>query len=245
MIEVSDDTACDVRELIRLAQNGDEPAKNRITEQNLGLVRSILKRFQGRAETEDLFQIGCIGLLKAIKRFDFTFDVQFSTYAVPMIIGEIKRFLRDDGIIKVSRSVKETSLKVKIARETLQKELGREPLLHEIADMLRLKVEEIVVALDAAVPPDSLDQAISDNEKSSSLLDMQDDGSDLASDVTNKVALSEIINSLNANEKQIILLRFFRHKTQTEIAQIFGISQVQVSRIEKKILSRIREKMTS
>lgn len=242
---MNDDTAYDVRDLIKRAQDGDEGAKNRVTELNLGLVHSILKRFQGRAEIEDLFQIGCIGLIKAIKRFDFSFEVQFSTYAVPMIIGEIKRFLRDDGIIKVSRSIKETSYKVRLARETLQKELGREPLIHEIADFLGLKVEDVVIALDAAAVPDSLDSAIGDSENSSCLLDLQDDGSDIASEVTNKVALSQIINSLCTNEKQIILLRYFRRKTQTEIAQILGISQVQVSRIEKKILNRIKEKMTS
>ncbi|WP_129600341.1 RNA polymerase sporulation sigma factor SigF [Anaerophilus nitritogenes] len=230
--------------LIKRAQDGDQEAKNILVQHNLGLVRSVLKRFANRGyEKEDLYQLGCIGLMKAIDKFDFSYDVRFSTYAVPMIIGEIKRFLRDDGIIKVSRSLKQTAGRVKSAKETLFKKFGREPTLKELSSMLDLSKEEIVMAMDSNIQPDYLYDIIHQDDGSPvHLIDkisetkMEEEG-----EVLDRIALVEIISKLKSRERTIIILRYFKDKTQTEIANILGISQVQVSRIEKKILKQMRE----
>ncbi|WP_053957680.1 RNA polymerase sporulation sigma factor SigF [Inediibacterium massiliense] len=230
--------------LIKKAQNGDEEAKNILVQHNLGLVRSVLKRFANRGyEKEDLYQLGCIGLMKAIDKFDFSYDVRFSTYAVPMIIGEIKRFLRDDGMIKVSRSLKQTAARVKSTKETLFKKFGREPTLKELSKVLDLSKEEIVMAMDSNVQPDYLYDIIHQDDGSPvHLIDkisetkIEDEG-----EVLDRIALVEILSKLKSRERTIIILRYFKDKTQTEIANILGISQVQVSRIEKKILKQMRE----
>ena len=237
----------DTTELILLAKEGDTHARSMLVENNIGLVWSIVRRFQNRGhETEDLFQIGCIGLIKAINKFDTSYDVRFSTYAVPMIIGEIKRFLRDDGIIKVSRSLKEVSNKVRITKEVLIRELGREPSVSELARRLDIPMEELVMAIEAGHSPESLFSPISEGDSSSLLLiDKLNDscGGDEV-DIIDKIALREVMDTLKPRERQIIILRYFKEKTQVQIARMLGISQVQVSRIEKKILEDIRNRIS-
>ncbi|NLV36124.1 MAG: RNA polymerase sporulation sigma factor SigF [Clostridiaceae bacterium] len=236
----------DTIKLIIMAKEGDKLAQSYLVEKNIGLVWSLVRRFQNRGhETEDLFQIGCIGLIKAINKFDTSFDVKLSTYAVPMIIGEIKRFLRDDGIIKVSRSLKETSIKARVVREVMSKELGREPAIGEIAQRLDIPVEELAMAVEAAHSPDSLFNSVGDGDNSSLMLidKLNDSCSDNESDIVDRIALRQVMDTLKPREKQIIVLRYFKEKTQVQIAKMLGISQVQVSRIEKKILENIREKI--
>jgi RNA polymerase sporulation-specific sigma factor len=237
----------DTTELILLAKEGDTHARSMLVENNIGLVWSIVRRFQNRGhETEDLFQIGCIGLIKAINKFDTSYDVRFSTYAVPMIIGEIKRFLRDDGIIKVSRSLKEVSNKVRITKEVLIRELGREPSVSELARRLDIPMEELVMAIEAGHSPESLFSPISEGDSSSLLLiDKLNDscGGDEV-DIIDKIALREVMDTLKPRERQIIILRYFKEKTQVQIARMLGISQVQVSRIEKKILEDMRNRIS-
>lgn len=233
--------------LIHRAKEGDKEAQEKLVENNLGLVWSIVKKFHNRGyEADDLFQIGCIGLIKAIKKFDDNYDVRFSTYAVPMIMGEIKRFIRDDGIIKVSRSLKETANKARIVKEMLTKKLGREPTVHELADKLKIEVEDLIMALEANHAPESLYSTLHEGDNSPILLiDRIDEGTDEESEVINKIALKQVLDTLKPREKQIIILRYFKEKTQTQIAKMLGISQVQVSRIEKKILSQMKKKITA
>ncbi len=237
----------DTLELIRKAKAGDKEAQDILVQNNIGLVWSVVKRFQNRGyELDDLFQIGCIGLIKAINKFDDTFQVKFSTYAVPMILGEIKRFIRDDGMIKVSRSLKETANKAKVVKEMLAKSLGREPTICEIADKMQIEAEELVMAMEAGSAPESLYATLHEGDSSPILLiDRIDEGSDDESKVINKIAIRQILDSLKPREKQIIILRYFKEKTQTQIANILGISQVQVSRIEKKILNEMRKKINA
>jgi RNA polymerase sporulation-specific sigma factor len=237
----------DTTELILLAREGDRLAQSKLVENNIGLVWSIVRRFQNRGhETEDLFQIGCIGLIKAINKFDTTYDVRFSTYAVPMIIGEIKRFLRDDGIIKVSRSLKEVSNKVRIIKEILVRELGREPSVSELAQRLDIPMEELVMAIEAGHSPESLFSPVNEGNNTSLLLidKLNDSCNDDEMDIIDRIALREVMDTLKPREKQIIILRYFKEKTQVQIARMLGISQVQVSRIEKKILEDIRNRIS-
>ncbi|TAH63684.1 MAG: RNA polymerase sporulation sigma factor SigF [Gottschalkiaceae bacterium] len=233
-------------DLINKAQQGDEDAQTLLVNHNLGLVKSVLKRFLNRGqEPEDLFQLGCIGLLKAIQKFDVNYDVKFSTYAVPMIIGEIKRFLRDDGIIKVSRSLKQTAMKANIAKEKLSKELGREPNIQEISDEICVDKEEIVMALDSNTHPDYLYDVVHQNDGSPiHLIDriMTSENEDV--EVLDKLTLKQILGGLKPRDRQIIIMRYFKDKTQTEIANMLGISQVQVSRIEKRVLQDMKNMLT-
>lgn len=232
----------DIFEAISLAKDGDRQAKEYIVNNNMGLVWSIVRKFLNRGtEAEDLFQIGCIGLIKAIEKFDTSFDVRFSTYAVPMIMGEIKRHLRDDGIIKVSRSLKELSIKAKAVMDKLSKELCREPTVKEVAENLQVSVEELVMALDATVMPESINAKIGDDGKELETTLGYDE--DMEQNVVNKVAIKEALSHLTNRERQIIILRYFKDKTQSQIATQLGISQVQVSRIEKKVLSQMRNKI--
>ncbi len=231
-------------ELIKKAQSGDKEAQDILVKNNLGLVRSVLKRFSNRGhEKEDLYQLGCIGLVKAIDKFDFSFDVKFSTYAVPMIMGEIKRFLRDDGMIKVSRSLKQTAGKVKTVKETLFKKFGREPTLQELSDELDIEKEEIVMALESNLQPDYLyDVIYQDDGSPVHLIDkISQDKIEDQNEVTDRIALTEVLSKLKARERQIIVMRYFKDKTQMEVAKVLGISQVQVSRIEKKVLQNLKE----
>jgi RNA polymerase sporulation-specific sigma factor len=229
--------------LLERAHAGDQTAREAILEQNINLVRSIVHRFTGRGyEWDDLFQIGCIGLVKAIDRFDTAYGVKFSTYAVPMIIGEIRRFIRDDNPIKVSRSIKELALKIHRAQEKLQGALGREPTVGEIAEGLLLPVQEIVAALEAVQPTTSIyAQSIRDDGDSILLLDHLRHSDDEGT--FENLALREVIAKLPPKEQIVIQLRFFEDKTQSEIAEVIGLSQVQVSRIEKNALRMMKEFM--
>lgn len=233
--------------LLIKAKNGDKEAKNLLVENNVGLVWSVLKRFHNRGyEAEDLFQIGCIGLIKAIDKFNLEFEVRFSTYAVPMIIGEIKRFLRDDGIIKISRSLKELSNKARLTKDILSRELLREPTINEIAERLGVQVEELAMALEATYAPESLFNSTNDgNGGTPQLIDrIEGEGEENYVEMLDKLALRQILETLNPRDKKIIILRYFKEYTQVQIAKLLGISQVQVSRIEKKILDEIRMKIS-
>lgn len=236
----------DTIQLITMARAGDKAAQSVLVENNVGLVWSIVRRFQNRGhEIEDLFQIGCIGLIKAINKFDTTFEVKFSTYAVPMIIGEIKRFLRDDGMIKVSRSLKEVSNKVRITKEIMSKELGREPSISEMAERLDISSEELVMAVEAGYAPESLFNPVGEGDNSSLMLidKLDDECNDKETDIIDRIALRQVLDTLKPREKQIIVLRYFKEKTQVQIAKLLGISQVQVSRIEKKILEDMKNRI--
>lgn len=225
---------------IEQARQGDKAACDRVVEANLGLVHSVVKKFLNRGcDPEDLFQIGCIGLIKAVNKFDTTFGVQFSTYAVPMIAGEIKRFLRDDGIVKVSRSLKELAGKAQVMREALRARTGEEPTIYELAEELEVDAEELVMALDASAAPQSL-YAPAGEEDSRVLMDRIADEEDTVG-IVDKLALTELIGRLSPRERQIIVMRYYQQKTQSEIASVLHISQVQVSRLEKKILARMRD----
>ena len=209
----------------------------------MGLIGSIVKRFEGRGvDREDLFQIGSIGLIKAVDKFDTSFGVMFSTYAVPMITGEIKRFLRDDGMIKVSRSIKETAYKTYIAKERLEKELKREPAISEIAEALDMPIEDIAVAMDASADVESLQKTVYQGDGSEILLmDRILDENNEIRKLTDNITLEELLSHLDGDERRIIYMRYYQEKTQAEVARILGISQVQVSRLEKKILLKMRK----
>lgn len=241
--------------MIKLAHNGDKEARDLLVNENVGLIWSIVKRFSGRGyEMEDLFQIGCIGILKAIDKFDITFNVQFSTYAVPMITGEIKRFLRDDGIIKVSRSLKENNYKISRAVGELSIKLNREPTIEEIAEKLEMSSEEIIMTMEANIEVESIHKTIYQNDGNEIYLvdKISKDGisnsieninisEDTEKDnLINHMVLKEIIEKLDPREKELIILRYYKDKTQVEVAKVLGISQVQVSRMEKKILLKMR-----
>ena len=232
-------------ELIAMAQKGDDLAKEQLVQENVGLVWSLVRRFVGRGhDLEDLFQIGNIGLIKSIDKFDFSFGVRFSTYAVPMIIGEIKRFLRDDGMIKVSRSLKETAYKARQMKEELVTELDREPTICEIAASLEMDVEDIVLALEANLEVDSLQSVIHSGEgRPITLSDKVDQSPKEQESIVDRILLGDLINELKPIEKQIIVFRYFQDRTQTEIGQVLGISQVQVSRIEKRVLAQMKDIM--
>ena len=235
----------DTLELIRRSKEGDRAARDRVVEENVGLVWSIVRRFSNRGhEIEDLFQIGSIGLIKAIDKFDLNYEVKFSTYAVPMITGEIKRFLRDDGMIKVSRSLKESAVRIRAVRERYQNTYGREPTTREIETELNLAKDEIVMALETGAEVESLYKTIYQGDGNPIyLIDKLTETKDESEDLVDRLALNEIISSLDEKEQEIIKLRYFKDRTQTDIAKELGISQVQVSRMEKKILKIMREKL--
>lgn len=231
--------------LIRKSHDGDEQARTQLVEENVGLIWCVVRRFLGRGvESDDLFQIGCIGLLKAIDKFDFSYDVKFSTYAVPMISGEIQRFLRDDGIIKVSRSLKELAYKAFLAREKLQESLQREPTLEELSDTMGIEKEELAMAMEASSEVESLYKPVYQKDGNEvPLLEKLEEKDCQEERVLNKMLLAQLLDELGKEERQLIYLRYFSNKTQTEIGQELGISQVQVSRMEKKILKRMRERI--
>lgn len=233
----------DTLELIERAGKGDKEARDKVITENIPLVWSIVRRFANRGqELQDLFQIGTIGLMKAIDKFDNSFDVKFSTYAVPMITGEIKRFLRDDGMIKVSRSLKETAGKVRMAQEGLSKRLGREPTIEEIGQELDMEIEDIAMAVSANAEVESLYKTIYQGDGSAIyLIDKLELMSDEEEELLNRIALQRVMDTLEGKDKELIKLRYYMNWTQTDIAKKFGISQVQVSRLEKKILKKMRE----
>lgn len=233
-------------ELFERARDGDKYAKEKIVSDNTGLVWSIARRFTGRGyDLEEIYQVGCIGLLKAIDRFEFSYEVKFSTYAVPLISGEIKRFLRDNGLIKVSRILKQNGYHISKARESLMLKLGREATLSEIAVETGLMEEEIILATEANREVESLYQPVfSKDETEICLIDKlceEEDGENTENKTVNKLLLNQALASLSVNERELINMRYFEDKTQNEVAVTLGISQVQVSRLEKKLLKTMRK----
>ncbi len=246
--------------LIARSQAGEKDAREVLIEKNLGLVHHIVRRFSGRGyDPEDLFQIGTIGLMKAIDKFDLKLGLQFSTYAVPMITGEIKRFLRDDGPVKISRTIKENGLKVKLARQKLQAREGREPTLQEIMAETGFSSEDAVMAMEASIEVESIYSAVYQDDGSevylvdkvvrganssvgSSMVGVFDSEDTEKEQLLNHMLLKQLLETLEPSERKLISMRYFQNKTQMEIAGILGISQVQVSRLEKKILLRLRER---
>ena len=230
-------------DLIRLSQDGDKIAKEQLIKMHSGLIWNVVRRFMGRGyETEDLYQIGAIGLIRAIDKFDFGYDVKFSTYAVPLITGEIKRFLRDDGMIKISRSLKENQWKIKKAMEMLFQEYGREPTVEELGDKLSMSPEEIMLCMEAIVEVDSMEQCIYGKDgREISLKERLPSETNEQEELMNRLFLQQLLDSLEERDKHLILLRYFDNKTQTEVAEAMGISQVQVSRLEKRILRQMKE----
>lgn len=231
--------------LIEMAHEGDKAARDKLVTDNFGLVWSIVRRFTGRGyDPEDLFQIGTIGLIKAIDKFDLSYEVKFSTYAVPMITGEIKRFLRDDGMIKVSRSIKEMGLRVKNVREELIYRLGREPTVEEIAGEIGASKEEVAASIEAGAEVESLYRSVNNNDENSLLLiDKIEEENSAQEDLLNQMVLRELLTGLEDKDREIIIRRYYYNETQSQIASKLGISQVQVSRLEKKILKQMREKL--
>ena len=231
--------------LIKQSHDGDETARAQLVEENMGLVWCIVKRFCGRGtEPEDLFQIGSIGLLKAIDKFNLDFEVKFSTYAVPMIAGEIRRFLRDDGMIKVSRSLKELSYKAHLIRERLQEELGRDATVQELAKELGVPEEELTMALESSGEVESIYKPVYQKDGNEiQLVDrlMEKEGHE--EQILNKIVLGGLLETLKKEERRLIYLRYFKNQTQTQVGKELGISQVQVSRMEKKILIYLRSQM--
>lgn len=228
--------------LIGRAHQGDKEARDTLFEENTGLIYSVARRFLGRGvEMEDLFQIGSIGLLKAVDKFDPAFEVKFSTYAIPMILGELKRFFRDDGMIKVSRSIKENQHRVYLAREKIEKELGREPSLKEIAEMLEMPPEEVVMTMDSAAEVESLYRTVYQSEGTDiSLIDKIPEKENAEEHLLNRIFLEEILGKLESSDRKLLYMRYFQDQTQTQIAEQLGVSQVQVSRMEKRILKKLR-----
>ncbi|NMM61144.1 RNA polymerase sporulation sigma factor SigF [Clostridium sp. P21] len=233
-------------ELIRYAKNGNKDALNELIQLNLPLVSSISKKFLNRGyEYEDIFQIGCMGLVKAVNNFDESYNVKFSTYAVPMILGEIKRFLRDDGMIKVSRSVKNTAKKLHYDKEALTKKLSREPTIEELSKYSGIDREEIIFAVESANSLQYLYDTIHQDDGAPVLLiDKLSESSSGDSEIVDRIALKEALKNLDVKSRQIIMLRYFKDKTQIQVAKMLGISQVQVSRIEKKVLKVMKEKLS-
>ena len=232
-------------QLIPLAKEGNTEALNKLIEANLPLVTSISKKFTNRGyEYEDIYQIGCMGLVKAIKNFDEKYNVKFSTYAVPMIIGEIKRFLRDDGMIKVSRNVKSLAKKLHFDKEALTKKLNREPTVEELAQFSGMDKEEILFALESSAIMQYLYEVIHQDDGSPVLLiDKLSENAIEDKNITEKLALKEALRNLDTKSRQIIVLRYFKDKTQIQVAKMLGISQVQISRIEKKVLQEMRKQL--
>ncbi|WLR56474.1 RNA polymerase sporulation sigma factor SigF [Mesobacillus subterraneus] len=233
----------EVKELILRSQQGDQAARDLIVQKNMRLVWSVVQRFLNRGyEPDDLFQIGSIDLLKSVDKFDLSYDVKFSTYAVPMIIGEIQRFIRDDGTVKVSRSLKETGNKIRKAKDELSKTFGRVPTVNEIAEFLEISPEDVIMAQEASRSPASIHETVYENDGDPiTLLDQIDNGEE--GRWFDKIALKEAINELDERERLIVYLRYYKDQTQSEVAVRLGISQVQVSRLEKKILQQMKGRM--
>lgn len=228
--------------LIKKSHDGDKKAREQIVEENVGLVWCVVKRFYGRGtEAEDLFQIGSIGLLKAIDKFDLSYEVKFSTYAVPMISGEIKRFLRDDGMIKVSRSLKELSYRMYLTREEFTAKCGREPTLEELSKVMGADKEELVQAMEAGGEVDSLYRPLYQKEGNEiRLMDKLEEKERKEEKILDHMLLSQLLESLDKEERQLIYLRYFADETQSTVGKKLGISQVQVSRMEKRIMENLR-----
>lgn len=227
--------------LIERAQKGDQNAKEQILREHSGLIWNVVRRFYGRGEQEDLYQLGAIGLLKCIEHFDFSYDVKFSTYAVPMIMGEIRRFLRDDGTVKVSRSLKELAYRAKKLQEEILKEENREISIEEMAKKLETEKADLILALESSREVESLYSLQKDaGGEGTALIDRLANGKEHEK-MLEQISLKEALSRLDQKERQIIIMRYFQDKTQMDVAKCIGISQVQVSRIEKKILQQMKD----
>ena len=234
---------------IKRAQDGDKFEMDKLIRDNNGLIWSIVKRFMNRGyEVEDLYQIGCIGFIKSIKRFDTNFEVKLSTYSVPYILGEIKRFIRDDGPIKVSRSIKELNVKIQELKKHYLITKGREITIEEIANELKVDKDDIIIAMESNNSIESIEGTSNQSDKEGkklSILDKISTGKNEEEIITNKIVIKQLLKELDERDREIIIQRFFKEKTQTEVARILGISQVQVSRIERKVLDKMKNKLTS
>ena len=227
---------------IKRAQEGDKFELDRLIRQNNGLIWSIVKRFSNRGyDLEDLYQVGCMGFIKSIKRFDTSFEVKLSTYTVPYILGEIKRYIRDDGPIKVSRSLKELNVKIKELQRMYLLNKGKEITIEEIAKILKISKEDVAIAIESNKPIESIEGNLtqSNGDKTINLIDRISTGKDEQEMITNKIVIKELINELEDSDKEVILLRFYKEKTQSQIAKILGIRHVQASRREKKGLQKM------
>lgn len=232
--------------LIKKAQQGDKEAKEILVKENSPLIKSVIKWFRDKGiENDDLYQLGCLGFLKAINNFDCSFNVKFSTYVVPMVVGEIKRFMRDDGAVKVSRAIKTLNIKINKFIDAFYNETKRRPSLQEIADEFKISQQEVVLTMDSAKMPVSLYTPFEDGEEEGLTIIDRFDGENSSGDFVEDLALKDVINKLNERDKKIILLRYFQDKTQSEIAKALGVSQVQVSRLENKILETLKKKLGS
>jgi len=233
--------------IIERAQNGSKEDMTKLIEDNNGLIWSIVRRFSGRGyDIEDLYQIGSIGFIKAIQRFDTSFEVRLSTYAVPYILGEIKRYIRDDGPIKVSRSIKELNVKILELQKEYFNKYGRDITLEEISKELKISKEEITMAMDSTRPVDSIESAKykdTKTDKTVSILEQISTGKDEQTEITNRITIKKLIGELEDKEKEIIMLRYYKQKTQMQVSKILGITQVQVSRIERKVLEKMKRKL--
>ena len=229
------------------AKNGNKDAMTKLIEDNNGLIWSIVRRFNGRGyDIEDLYQIGTIGFIKAIQRFDTSFEVRLSTYAVPYILGEIKRYIRDDGPIKVSRSIKELNVKILELQKEYFNKYGRDITLEEISKEFKISKEEITMAMDSTRPVDSIESAKykdTKTDKTVSILEQISTGKDEQTEITNRITIKKLIGELDDKEKEIIMLRYYKQKTQMQVSKILGITQVQVSRIERKVLEKMKRKL--
>lgn len=235
-------TSKEIKELFELVKQGDIKAREKLINGNLKLVLSVIQRFYGRGENaDDLFQVGCVGLIKAIDNFDTSLDIQLSTYAVPMIIGEIRRYLRDNNMVRVSRSVRDLAYKVLQVKEKVLREKGKEPTIEEIAKELNVEKEEVVLSLDAIQDPVSLQEPVyNDGQENLYIMDQVKDKKNTDEIWTENITMNEALKKLNDKEKMIIDKRFFEGRTQMEVAEEIGISQAQVSRLEKTALDHIR-----
>ena len=230
-------------DLLNDAKNGNDFAKEKLISMNAPLIKSIVKRYLNKGvEYDDLYQLGALGFVKAIINYDAAFNVKFTTYAVPMIAGEIKRFLRDDGSIKVSRSLKHAAIRIKNYIEDYVKENGNNPSLENISNNLNIELDEVILAMNANTNPLSLNEQAGEGNENLTLMDKITD-SFSQENLIDKLALRDAISSLNSREKQVILLRYYFDKTQTEIAKELGVSQVQISRIENKVIEKMREEL--
>lgn len=235
-----------VLKLVKEAQAGNQEAKSILIEENSPLIKSVIKRFKDKGiEYDDLYQIGCIGFLKAIKNFNSEFNVKFSTYVVPMVIGEIKRFMRDDGAIKVSRALKTLNLQINRYIENFVEKQQRKPTIEEIATNFKVEEQDIIMAMDSAKMPLSIYTPLEDDIESSSIVDRIEADEDYNEKMIDDIALKEVVKKLDERDRKIILLRYYYDKTQSEIAKELNISQVQVSRLENKILDNLKKKLSS
>lgn len=234
-------------ELLLAAKSGDKESRDLLIEKNMGLVWSVVRRFSHRGyEPEDLFQIGVIGLMKAIDYFDTSYNVKFSTYAVPMISGEIKRFLRDDGMIKISRSLKEYAWKIQKVREELNNKNGREASLSELCACTGIAPEDVISAMEAGCEVESLNKVIFQSDgQPVHLADKLVEKKDYHGELLDHLLIEELLANLDTRERELIILRYYCNETQSKIAEYFGVSQVQVSRMEKRVLRQLREKINS